>query len=83
MVRKNFNETISYDDYLAFLQQYSSELKFMSPWTQIDNTEQINSSKISDSSKETSGYQRKTNNSIVLSQSIAINELEKVSPVKH
>ena len=42
MVSKNLNNSIRDVDYLLFLKHYSSELKFMSPWTQIDNAEQIN-----------------------------------------
>jgi hypothetical protein len=45
MVSKILDNSIRNVDYLTFLKHYSSELKFMSPWTQVDNAEQSKSSK--------------------------------------
>jgi hypothetical protein len=45
MVSKILNNGSRNVDYLTFLKHYSSELKFMSPWTQVDNAEQNNSLK--------------------------------------
>ena len=45
MVSKILNNGSRNVDYLTFLKHYSSELKFMSPWTQVDNAEQNNSPK--------------------------------------
>jgi hypothetical protein len=69
MVSKNLDKNIGQNDYLVFLKHYSSELKFMSPWTQIDNAEQIKSVKTNDNITKNSDSQNKIKNvSFILSK---------------
>ena len=69
MVSKNLENSISHDDYLKFLKHYSSQLKFMSPWTQIDDAEKIKSVKINDNFTKNSDSQNKIKNvSFILSK---------------
>jgi hypothetical protein len=64
MVSKILKNNIKNVDYLTFLNQYSSELKFMSPWTQADNEEK---SKLS------------TNNENILQKRESHNNIKNVS----
>ena len=61
MMSKILNNSIRNVDYLTFIKHYTSELKFMSPWTQMDSADQ---SKLPKYDENVNNNRKAKNNSI-------------------
>ncbi len=84
MLHKHSDKNIGQKNYLIFLKHYSTELKFMSPWTQIDNTDYTKAvNNINNVTKNIESQNQTKKNSLCLPTNISNNIIEHIGSIKH